>query len=200
MKQAVAKFVNRVTGWKPVLAQELPRKCVLIAAPHTSNWDAFHLLALAIGSDIQINWVAKDTAFKPPLGWLIARMGAIPVNRRERTNMVSQMVQLFAEHDELVLTVPAEGTRARADHWKSGFYHIAQEAGVPIVLGFLDYGKKQGGFGPIIQPGGKLVDDMNTIRAFYSDIEAKIPALVGPIQLKAEVQTDAQAPKPGGAG
>lgn len=186
MKRAIATWLTHRTGWKPVVEQTLPPKCVLIAAPHTSNWDAFHLITLAISIDVDINWVTKDTLFRPPLGWLIESLGAIPVNRRERTNMVDQMAQMFADNERLVLVVPAEGTRDRADYWKSGFYHIAQKANVPIVLGFLDYGKKVGGFGPVIEPGGNLIDDMAIIREFYADIEAKFPEQFGPVRLKAE--------------
>jgi len=186
MKRAIATGLTHLTGWKPVVKEDLPQKYVLIAAPHTSNWDAFHLITLAISINVDINWVTKDTLFKPPLGWLIRSLGAIPVNRRKRTHMVDQMVQLFEENDNLVLVVPAEGTRGRAEYWKSGFWHIAQAANVPIVLGFLDYGKKLGGFGPVIQPGGNLKEDMDKIRDFYKDIEAKDPALFGPVRLKGE--------------
>lgn len=196
MKQALATWLTHRSGWKPVVEFELPPKCVLIAAPHTSNWDAFHLVTLANSIDIEINWITKDTLFKPPLGWLVRWLGAIPVNRRERTNMVDQMAEKFDELDRLILVVPAEGTRSRADYWKSGFYHIAQKANVPIVLGFLDYGKKTGGFGPIIQPGGVLSEDMDTIRDFYKDIEAKFPEEFGPVRLKAEELAAAEEAEP----
>jgi 1-acyl-sn-glycerol-3-phosphate acyltransferase len=194
MKRAIATWLTHRTGWKPVVKEELPPKYVLIAAPHTSNWDAFHLITLAISINVDINWVTKDTLFRPPLGWLIRSLGAIPVNRRERTNMVDQMVQLFAENPHLILVVPAEGTRGRAEYWKSGFYHIAQKANVPIVLGFLDYGEKRGGFGPVIPAGTSLEDTMATIRDFYKDIEGKFPEAFGPVRLKAEEGETQQEP------
>ena len=112
---------------------------MLIAAPHTSNWDLAFLLALAAGFDLRVSWMGKHGLFKPPFGWLMRRAGGIPIVRHQRGDMVAQAASRFADAEKLVLVVPAEGTRRRVSHWKSGFYHIARTAKVPIVLGYLDY-------------------------------------------------------------
>jgi 1-acyl-sn-glycerol-3-phosphate acyltransferase len=114
-------------------------------------------------------------------------VGGIPITRHQRRNMVDQMLQAFAERDELALVVPVEATRARTEHWKSGFYHIASQAGVPIVMGYLDYSRKRGGFGPSLTPSGDLRRDMDELRAFYEPIVGKHPAEFGPVRLEKEI-------------
>lgn len=171
-------------GWKP--EGELPptRKFVLVSAPHTSNFDAVLLIALGYMYGIKLNWVGKHTLFTWPLGYLMRAWGGVPVDRRSRNNMVDQLAEEFSRREQLILAVPPEGTRSRAEYWKTGFYYIALTAKVPIVLGFLDYRRKRGGFGPTIQPSGDIDADMEIIRDFYKDITGKHPEDFGPIQIK----------------
>jgi 1-acyl-sn-glycerol-3-phosphate acyltransferase len=159
---------------------------VLIAAPHTSNWDLAFLLALAAGFDLRVCWMGKHALFRPPFGWLMRLAGGIPVVRHRRGDMVAQAARSFANAEKLVLVVPAEGTRERVSHWKSGFYHIARTANVPIVLGYLDYRRRRGGFGPSIQATGNIRADMDRIRAFYADKVGRYPDKFGEVRLAEE--------------
>jgi 1-acyl-sn-glycerol-3-phosphate acyltransferase len=147
----MARWFLRLSGWEAEGVKPRAARFVLIAAPHTSNWDLAFLLALAAGFDLRVSWMGKHALFRPPLGWLMRLAGGIPVVRHRRGDMVAQAARSFANAEKLVLVVPAEGTRDRVDHWKSGFYHIARTANVPIVLGYLDYRRRRGGFGPTLQ-------------------------------------------------
>ena len=186
MRKTIANAFLHATGWQPEGERPAPRKFVLIAAPHTSNWDLAYLLALSESFDLRVSWLGKHTLFYPPLGFAMRAVGGIPVVRHKRANVVQQVADLFAERDELALTVPAEGTRSYAEYWKTGFYRIAQAAGVPIVFGYLDYARKRGGFGGALLPTGDLKRDMDVMRAFYADKVAKFPAQFGPVRLREE--------------
>jgi len=177
-----------LTGWRPKGEVPAGKRFVVIAAPHTSNWDLFYTMIFAYYYRLNLRFMGKHTLFKFPLGILIRALGGIPILRDRSENAVTAAARLFKEYDELVLAVPAEGTRARADYWKSGFYHIARLAEVPIVLGFLDYGRKRGGFGAAIRPTDDVVSDMNQIREFYADISGHYPEKFGPIRLREEEQ------------
>ena len=173
-------------GWK-VEGVRPPVPCaVLIAAPHTSNWDLPFMLAMAYVLGLRPSWLGKAELFRWPFGWLMRRLGGLPVDRGARQNLVEQAVGEFAKRDELILVVPPSGTRSRAPHWKSGFYHIARLAGVPIVCTYLDYGRKRGGIGPVFKPSGDVRADMHRIRAFYADVTGKYPALTTPVRLREE--------------
>lgn len=173
-------------GWTSWGERPEPKQYVLIAAPHTTNWDFIYLIAFAEYFEITISFMAKHTLFTPPLGWLMRALGGIPVRRDKRQNLVSTLANLFTTHEELGLVVPAEGTRSRSEHWKSGFYHIARQAEVPIIMSFLDYEKKVGGFGPAFHPTGVVGDDMDRVREFYSERKGKFPELFSPIRLVEE--------------
>lgn len=183
----LARSFLRLTGWEAEGSAPAEKRFVLIAAPHTSNWDLAYLLALAAVYDLRISWMGKHQLFRPPLGWLMRRVGGVPIVRHQRRNMVDQMVQEFEEREEFCLVVPVEATRARTPHWKSGFYHIASQAGVPIVMGYLDYSRKRGGFGAGLHPSGDVRRDMDELRAFYEPIVGRHPEEFGPIRLEKEI-------------
>jgi 1-acyl-sn-glycerol-3-phosphate acyltransferase len=183
----LASLFLRVTGWKAEGARPAAASYVLIAAPHTSNWDLLYFLAISWHLGVKVAWMGKDSLFRGPMGAIMRALGGISIRRDRSSNVVEQLAQVFAERDSLVLTVPAEGTRNYVPHWKSGFYHIARRAGVPIVLGYLDYSRKCGGFGPELIPTGNLREDMEEVRAFYSDIQGRYPAKFGEILLKEEL-------------
>ena len=187
MIRLAARCFLKLTGWQVEGPRPLERRFVLIAAPHTSNWDLVYLLALAAVSDLKISWMGKDALFRPPLGWLLRPLGGLPVVRQQSRNMVSQMADAFAAAESLALVVPAEGTRSYVAHWKSGFYHIARTAKVPIVMGYLDYARRRGGFGPALQPTGDVRQDMDVIREFYADKVGRYPEKFGEVRLKEEV-------------
>ena len=149
-------------------------KSVVIAAPHTSNWDLPYTLMVAFALDLNIHWMGKIQIFRFPFQGLMQWLGGIAVDRSQSTNMVSASAQTLRDaKGELHLVVPPEGTRAQSRHWKTGFYYIALEAQVPIVLGFLDFGSKTSGLGPALLPTGNLEADMKRIKAFYAPFKGK---------------------------
>lgn len=188
MKQRFARWLLQLFGWKLEGPRPVLERYVLIAAPHTSNWDFPLMLAFAAAFDIKVTWMAKHSLFLPPFGWLMRLLGGMPVFRHENRNVVDAMVDVFGKVNQLVLVVPTEGTRERTQHWKSGFYHIARQAGVPIVPSFLDFGQKRGGFGPALAMTGDVGRDMQYFRDFYAGMTGKFPAQVGPIRLREEEQ------------
>ncbi len=187
MRKSLSRAFLAATGWKPEGERPRDSRFVLIGAPHTSNWDLPYLLALADLFEIRVSWLGKDALFRPPLGWVMRRIGGIPVVRSRRGNQVAAAAERFAASRELALVVPAEGTRGAVEYWKSGFYHIARSAGVPIVLGYLDYGRRRGGFGPSLFPSGNVRGDMDRIRAFYADKTARYPARFAEPRLREEL-------------
>lgn len=181
----LGNLVLHLSGWHK--AGEVPkaRNMVIVAAPHTSNWDFIFLLAAAYSFGISVNWLGKDGLFKTPLGPLLKFLGGIPVDRSKPNNMV-QTLSAEIEHGlGVTLVVPPSGTRARTDHWKSGFYRIAQAAQIPIVCGYLDYPKKEAGLGPAFLPS-ELSADMDRMREFYQDITGKYPEKKSRIRLREE--------------
>jgi 1-acyl-sn-glycerol-3-phosphate acyltransferase len=182
----LADVFLRATGWTPAGAPPPLARFVLIAAPHTSNWDLVYLLALAQRYQLRISFMMKHTVFRGPAGPVFRALGGIPIRRDRRNDLVKQMVERFQASDRLVLVVPAEGTRARTEYWKSGFYHIAREAGVPIVLGYLDYTKRRGGFGPALAATGDYAADMDAIRDFYADKTGRHPTRFAEPRLREE--------------
>jgi 1-acyl-sn-glycerol-3-phosphate acyltransferase len=191
----IARAVLFIWGWKPEGERPSLAKYVVIAAPHTTNWDFPFTIAICKVMDIKIRWMGKQSLFAWPFGGFMRRMGGIPVNRERSSNVVKATAEGFKDFQELALLVPAEGTRSRVEYWKSGFYHIAREANVPIVPAYLDYKRKRGGFGEPILPSGNIKQDMDRIRAFYEGRIGKYPENFGPIRLKEETDASAVSPK-----
>lgn len=190
MKKWLARKTLQLFGWRVEGIRPVHDRFVMIAAPHTSNWDLPLLILFAASFDIKVRWLAKKSLFNPPLGWVLRLLGGIPVIRHKNQNVVNAMAATFTEQDRLVIAVPTEGTRSRTEYWKSGFYHIAQTAGVPIVPSYLDYSQKRGGFGPAIIPKGDIAGDMDMLREFYAPMGGLFPEQSGPIRLKEETPTD----------
>ena len=183
----LARLWLRVWRWKVLPPQEhVPDRCVMIAAPHSTNWDFPLTLAIAKVSGIRINWLGKDALFRGPMGPIMRALGGVPIDRSAPGGMVAQLASQFTEHERLVLVVPAEGTRSRTEHWKSGFYRSAEAAGVPIVCAFVDSTTRTGGFGPVVTPSGDLTADMDRIRDFYAGREGLKPGRFGPVRLREE--------------
>jgi len=187
MRYWLAKTLLRLFGWRVAgPAPDLP-KYVLVVAPHTSNWDFLVMLALAATLRLKVTWMGKHTLFRPPFGRIMRRLGGLPINRSARHNAVEQAIESFRTSDRLELAILPEGTRKRAPYWKSGFYHIARGANVPIALGFADYQRKVGGIGRVFMPSGDIEADMAIIRDFYTGIVGKRPEQFGEIQLRSEL-------------
>lgn len=149
------------------------KKCVIIAAPHTSNWDLLFALMMAFSFRVNIYWMGKEQIFRQPFRALAMWLGGIPIDRSKSNNIVAGSILSFEEQDRLFLMVPPEGTRAKVSYWKTGFYHIAHGAKVPILLSYLDFQHKVGGLGPCFNPSGDIDKDMQEIQAFYSKFSGK---------------------------
>ena len=195
-KRLLGKAILKVSGWKAIPGSPHAGSYVIIAAPHTTNWDLVYMLAIAFVLRIDVRWMGKQKLFDPPLGWLTGRLGGIAIDRSRATGVVSQMAEAL-QSETMALAVPPSGTRSRREYWKSGFYHIANEAQVPIACGFLDYSRKEGGFGPNILPTGDVTADMDRIRAFYAEKQGKFPEMQTRIRLKEEDAAEAEQPTSG---
>lgn len=186
MKKSLARWLLQLAGWELVGVRPDCDRYVLIAAPHTSNWDFALMLLFAAAFEINVTWMAKHSLFYPPMGWIMRALGGMPIIRHKSQNVVATMVAAFEAVPHLVLVVPTEGTREKSEYWKSGFYHIARQADVPIVPSFLDFGSKRGGFGPALTTSGDVRDDMQYFREFYRGMQGKFPTQFGPIRLREE--------------
>lgn len=171
-----SRIILSLAGWRT--EGQLPSipKFVLVGAPHTSNWDLPYTLLTAFALRAPIHWMGKEAIFRRPFKGFFKWLGGIPVRRSQSHNLVEQSIQQFNRNDQLILTIAPAGTRKRVIRWKTGFYHIACGAGVPIVLGFMDYRRKAGGIGPMVHPTGNMEADMETIKAFYDGVTGKHPA------------------------
>jgi 1-acyl-sn-glycerol-3-phosphate acyltransferase len=186
---ALTSLGLRAAGWLAEGAPPAIPKYVCLGVPHTSNWDGVVLLAMADALGLDMSWMIKGSWFKGPLAPLLRRLGAVEVDRGASKNLVGQMIAEFDRRERFVLVIPPEGTRARAEHWRSGFYHIAHGAKVPVVPAYMDYGRKRIGFGEPIHLTGDVRADMDRIRAFYQarDPRGFAHDNFGPIRLKEEV-------------
>jgi 1-acyl-sn-glycerol-3-phosphate acyltransferase len=169
MRLALARCWLFLMRWSIVHQGPVPDRCVVIAAPHTSNWDFPVTMAMAEVEKVPMKWLGKAQMFNKVLGPLFRAMGGISVERSSPQGLVGDLAAEFGRHEHLALVVPAEGTRDAVEYWKSGFYRIAQMADVPIVCAYVDKATRSGGFGPVITPSGDVRADMDLIRAFYAD-------------------------------
>jgi 1-acyl-sn-glycerol-3-phosphate acyltransferase len=152
-------------------------KAVIIVAPHTSNWDFFVGLSVDLALDLKANFLGKHSIFVWPWKSLLVRVGGIPVRRGTAENVVDQMVQEFQHRQDLVLAIAPEGTRKKVAQWKTGFWHIAKRAGVPIILVSLDYSRRVLTLGPLMTPGDDLDEDLRVIKAHFATVTARHPEL-----------------------
>jgi 1-acyl-sn-glycerol-3-phosphate acyltransferase len=148
-------------------------KFIVIAAPHTTNWDLPHALAAGIQFGRRIHWMGKATIFKWPFGGLMRWLGGISVDRSKSTNAVASMVDVFAARKELALAVAPAGTRSATATWKSGFYHIAHGAKIPLVIAYIDYNRREVGIADTIIPSGDYAADLLKIQAIYAALAAR---------------------------
>lgn len=163
----------RLLGWR--IEGEIPDvpKAVMVAAPHTSNWDGAVTLGVVLAMRLNIHWMGKDSMFRWPFGRLLRWMGGIPVDRSTGRGLVQTTIDQFAGKAQYLVLISPEGTRSATSEWKTGFYKIAQGAGVPVVLAYIDFARKVVGFGPLIQANGDMEREIEAIRAFYNDKVAR---------------------------
>ena len=181
-----ARLLLRLAGWRVEGTVPEEPKWVLIAAPHTSNWDLVLMLLSGLALGAWPSWVGKHTLFRFPFGALLRSLGGIPIDRRSRGNRVEELAALFSSRERLVLAIPPEGSRSNLSYWKSGFYWVARTANVPICLAFLDFPRRRAGLGPLFRPTGDLRVDMDFVRAFYAGMKGRFPEKQGPIRLEGE--------------
>lgn len=176
LRWLLARPLLYLLGWK-ILGQTPQGKSILIGAPHTSNWDFPLMLAVMISQGADVRWMGKDALFRPPFRHLMMWLGGIPIDRSQANNTVDQMVAAIERSEEITLLITPEGTRSKVHEWKTGFYHIAHRARIPIVLGFIDTRTKTCGFGPRYTPSGNIEADLTEIRAYYADKRGIRPTL-----------------------
>jgi 1-acyl-sn-glycerol-3-phosphate acyltransferase len=177
----ISRFVFWISGWS--LNNQWPeglKKAVLIAIPHTSNWDILYARAAFFLMDIPVRFTIKKEVMVGPLGWMLRGLGAIAIDRKRipggrQQTYTEAMINMLNSRDELVIMVTPEGTRSAVKKWKSGFYQIALGANVPIVVGYLDYKKKEAGIGPYIYPNGDMEGQIEELKAFGRTVTGKYP-------------------------
>ncbi len=175
VRRGLVAFYRR-RGWTASGSLPEDGRCVIIAAPHTSNWDFLYFIGLTEDLGIKPHFMAKDSLFRWPMGRFMRDMGGVPVVRSARANVVDAMVAEFARRDRFALTIAPEGTRGKVGQWRSGFYHIALKADVPLVVGMMDYGTRSGGLGPQIWPTGDYDADMAKIFEVYRTVTPRHPS------------------------
>lgn len=192
MISALCRLILKLIGWR--VPAELPAadRYVLIGYPHTSNVD-FFIAMLAKGAlGLKFHFVAKHTLFWWPLSSILRALGGIPVDRRSSNGFIGQLVQRFEQAKEsskpLVVGMMPEGTRSYREFWRSGFYYLAGEAGVPLVAGYIDYKTKTLGWGPLTHLSGNPEQDLAQLNEFYADIQGKFPEKAAPIRFRSAVE------------
>jgi 1-acyl-sn-glycerol-3-phosphate acyltransferase len=181
--RGLSLLLMKLTGWKKSgTLPDVPRY-IIVVAPHTSNWDLFYGIIVAFSLGLDGRFMAKRELFHWPFGPVMKWLGGMPIDRSSHENTVDQVIRIFGEGGRLALAIAPEGTRSRTKYWKSGFYHIAVGAGVPIQLGYLDYRSKTGGAGPLIVPTGNIDDDMAAIGNFYRGVSGRYADKAGPVSL-----------------
>jgi 1-acyl-sn-glycerol-3-phosphate acyltransferase len=185
IRQRLARGIFRLTGW--TMVGELPRTGIFVGAPHTSNWDYAVTLLVCWQAGISPRILVKKEFFHGPVGWLLTRCGGVPVDRHNPAGVVEELVRLAGNGEPFVLVLAAEGSRTRAEYWKSGFYRLSQQTGIPILLGFVDASTKSAGIGPTLIPSGDVKADMDLVRAFFADKQGFYPENKTPVRFREEL-------------
>ena len=206
---SIASWILRALGWRfhstygPDLRRDghadFPSKFVVFGEPHTHLVDILMmLLFFRVYRLPRVTFPVRQAYFVPVLGGLLRRMGAIPVDTRAANGLVGQMVERMRASEGMILHIAPSGTRRRTERWRSGFYHIAREAQVPVFMAYLDASTKTFGYAPPLELSGDVVADMDVIRAFYADKRGFVPANESRILLKEEASAGADQPGQGG--
>jgi len=164
----LAMGILRLIGWRVVGEVPSDQKYIVVAAPHTSNWDFPVFLCAVFVLRLDVHWMGKDSLFPAPFKWFVRWFGGIPIDRSKTNNVVEEIADYFSRVKRLVVVIPPEGTRKKGKRWKTGFYHIAHRANIPISFGFVDGKTKTVGLGPRFLTTGDVDADMAVIQVYYS--------------------------------
>jgi 1-acyl-sn-glycerol-3-phosphate acyltransferase len=170
----ICYLLLKLGGW--TIEKEIPKeshRAVLVVAPHTSAWDFYYGKLAMIWMGLNVRYLIKKEAFKFPFGYFLKKLGALPVDRQQVRKLPIHVARLFEEHEKLTIMIAPEGTRQYTDNWKKGFYFIATQANVPIVLAYMDWGKRRGGIRKVIYPTGNYEEDLKEIQDFYRGMQGK---------------------------
>ena len=185
IRRPLARALLRLARWRTV--GTVPERGVLVGAPHTSNWDWVLTILLAWDNSVNIHLLVKKELFVGPLGWLLKATGAVKLDRADPGATVRALIaQAGASEEPFLLGIAAEGTRSRGEYWKSGFYRIAQQTGLPVTLAFVDAPSRRVGWGPTFHPSGDVRADMDRVREFYADVRGIHPDQATPPRLREE--------------
>ncbi|MGJ8669597.1 MAG: 1-acyl-sn-glycerol-3-phosphate acyltransferase [Oceanococcus sp.] len=168
--RGLGTLLLRLTGWRVVGSPPNTSKMIVAAIPHTSNWDGVLVLTVMLAAGLDVRWVGKHTLFKGMFGRFLVWAGGISVDRSKARDFVGSVVDTFNERESLAMIIAPEGTRKPTKQWKTGFYRIAHDAKVPIVVGYIDYKKKTVGFGPGLNASGDFNDYLEQMRVFLADV------------------------------
>lgn len=174
MRSRLARAVLRLARWTAV--GDVPRHGILVGAPHTSNWDFVMMLLVMWRGGVTPRVLIKQELFRGPLGWLLRRLGGIPLDRANPGAVVRELVREAKRGEEFLLILAAEGTREKGQYWKSGFWRMGRTTRLPIHLAFIDGPSRTAGFGPTMTASADVVADMDLVRAFYADKRGIHPA------------------------
>ena len=189
VRRNLARLLLKVIRWQTV--GEVPRKGILVGAPHTSNWDWVLTMLLAWDNSVQIRLLVKDSFFKGPVGIFMRATGAVELDRANPGATIRSLLEDAESDETFLLGIAAEGTRSKSEYWKSGFYRISRQTGIPITLAFLDAPSRTVGWGPTFDPTGDVVADMDRIRAFFADKRGFHPELTTTPRLREEDKNQA---------
>lgn len=183
-RRRLARLMLRAVRWRTV--GEVPRRGILVGAPHTSNWDWVLTLLLAWDSGVRIRLLVKHSLFRGPLGPILRATGAVELDRANPGATIRELLADAETDESFLLGIAAEGTRGRGEHWKSGFHRIARQTGIPVTLAFLDAPSRTVGWGPTFPATEDVRADMDRVRAFYADKRGIRPELATPPRLREE--------------
>lgn len=182
--QRFARWLLAAVGWSVEIRWPPVPRAVIIVYPHTSNWDFCVGMLARFAAGLPVNWVGKDTIFRWPFGALWRRLGGIPVDRRESHGLVGQLEAELGRRERIWLAIAPEGTRKYTDHWKSGFWHLACAARVPVGLSYIDYAKRVVGLTEYVTMSGNAEDDLRRLRAYYAEKAALYPGQASEIRFR----------------
>lgn len=190
LTERLGYFALRLSGWRVVGIRPVAPRFLIIVAPHTSNWDFLVGLACGYGAGILSRWpygfFIKAGLFRGPLAPVLRALGGIPIDRSAPHEAVRRSVEILLRRERYLLVVTPEGTRRRTERWRSGFYHIARNAGLPIVPVYFDYARRECRLGPATEVSSDPEVDLEVFRRFYAGVMAKHPERFGPIRFRDE--------------
>ncbi len=167
LRRTVSRALLRLVRWKT--AGTVPERSILVGAPHTSNWDWVLTVLLSWEYDIEIKLLVKQELFRGPLAPLLRATGAVSLDRKDPGGTVRELMAEAEGDHPFLLGLAAEGTRSKGEYWKSGFYRLAKQSGLPITLAYVDGPSRTVGWGPTFTPTDDIHADMDFVRAFYAD-------------------------------